>query len=93
MDIVFTGAILCGIIYIYAKYRESETESYLVLLFSPLGISPGNSIFSLFTKAEILKTNTFIVWILQLFGLGVANIFGSFFSAYPTTGESVVMQV
>ena len=23
----------------------------------------------------------------QLFGLGVANIFGSFFSAYPTTGE------
>lgn len=30
-----------------------------------------------------------IVCLLQLFGLGVANIAGSFFSIYPTTGQSM----
>lgn len=30
-----------------------------------------------------------LVCLLQLFGLGVANIAGSFFSIYPTTGESI----
>lgn len=47
-------------------------------------------------KTELLttvtQTRTLILMNLlfvskQLFGLGVANIFGSFFSAYPTTGE------
>lgn len=28
---------------------------------------------------------------LQLFGLGVANVFGSAFSAYPTTGYNLIL--
>lgn len=33
-------------------------------------------------------SNEYSICFKQLFGLGVANIMGSFFSAYPTTGDT-----
>lgn len=38
-------------------------------------------------RTTYMLTKFLFYLFVQLFGLGVANIFGSFFSAYPTTGE------
>ena len=38
-------------------------------------------------KRASYNLTVLLLFFSQLFGLGVANIFGSFFSAYPSTGE------